>query len=87
MVSIKVRYAELEEEYVDKSIEAYSLVGINDWTLTFKVQFRDPSVISTDPLEPDYLDIQFVVPELIIDAWTGEPLRSYFASTSVACKP
>ena len=57
VVSIKIRDAELDDEFLDKSIEDYSLIGIHNRILEFIVEFTDPNAISSVLLEPDTLDI------------------------------
>ena len=41
---------------------------VDDQTLTFNVEFAEPADISTDLLDLDYLSIEFLMRELIIDA-------------------
>ena len=70
VVSFAIRDANFQDEYTDKSINSFSLMQIGNDTLTFSVQFSDPNSISQDLLDPDILDIEFLLPQIIIDAIT-----------------
>ena len=58
---------------------------IGNESLTFKVQFSDLNAISQDLLDPDILDIEFLAPQIIIDAITYEALSADEAKFSVNC--
>ena len=68
VISVSVRDAELFEDDEDKSISSYHLVEIEKRTLSLKVNFNDPNIISSDLLEPDTLIVAILVPQLFIDA-------------------
>ena len=42
--------------------------------IRISIDFTVPSDISSDILEPDYLEVRFNLPQLIVDAATGEAL-------------
>ena len=53
---------------LNKQIVNYSAVSIDDYSLSFEITFAKPSDISTDINYLDYLEIEFLMPELIVDA-------------------
>ena len=48
---------------------------MTDTSLSFNVFFNDTSAITNDIKDPDTLEFQFVMPEVIIDAATFESLE------------
>ena len=55
-------------ESLNKQIRGYTATSADDQTLTFNVEFAEPADISTDLLDLDYLRIEFLMRELIIDS-------------------
>lgn len=60
----------------DKSIDQATLDVVGDKTLEISLFFADPSAISEDLLEPDTLELTFLMPEIFIDAKTFRALGS-----------
>ena len=50
------------------------LVKLTDTELTLQLQWSDFWAISPNIAEPDYLLVIFKLPELFIDAETGQPM-------------
>ena len=55
--------------------------------MRISIDFAVPSDISSDILEPDYLEVRFNLPQLIVDAATMEPLLDYQLVYEVLMQP
>ena len=58
----------------DKSIADVSLLRSSDTSIAMQIAFSEASSISSDISEPDELRVEFSLPQLFLDAETGEPL-------------
>ena len=65
-----------DDYYADlnKDISSYTAISVNSSTLVFRVAFAKPSDISTDNTQPDYLLIDLLLPQLLVDAATFRSL-------------
>ena len=63
---LKVDYDDYYE-YLNKEITSYAAISVDEYTLEFQVEFAKPSDISSDLSQPDYLLIEFIMRELLID--------------------
>ena len=72
-INIRVKDDDLDFD-INKDINSFTDVKIDETSITIKVEFADPSAISSELLDPDSLIIVFIKPELIVDSETGEPL-------------
>lgn len=50
----------------ETGISSVSLISYSKTKLEIKIDFADPSSISTDIREPDYLRVEFLRPELVL---------------------
>ena len=64
---LEVSFEDFFESY-DKSILGYTATSVDEYSIKFNVRFGEPSEMSTDINTPDYLRIEFLMPELIVDA-------------------
>ena len=60
---------------MEKIIKNFTLEKIDPLWLELKVVFADVSEITADIMEPDTLLIEFIKPDLVIDAETFEELK------------
>ena len=74
LIEFEVVGAEEEDDTYDKVIQDVVLREVQDQSLIFDLTFRTPSDISRFITNPDTLQINFIVRQLIIDAETFEPL-------------
>ena len=58
----------------DKSIVNVKLTESTDTSVKIKIDFGDVDAISQDINQPDEVSVKFVMPELFVDAETGESL-------------
>ena len=79
--------AEEEHDSNDKAVEDFYLKDVQDFSLTVQVTFRSASDITTVLYDPDILHIEFIVPELIIDAETLEHLSESKAKHEIELGP
>ena len=63
-----------DDEDFDKSIVNVKLTESTDTSVKIKIDFGDVDAISRDINEPDEVSVKFVMPELFVDAETGESL-------------
>ena len=63
-----------DQEHLNKTISALKLKSFDSSSLTCQLVFDNPSHITPDISEPDILDIEILMPELVIDAETLEHL-------------
>ena len=55
-------------ESLNKEILTKTAIAVDEYSITFNVRFAKPSDLTTDINAPDYLKIEFLMPELIVDA-------------------
>ena len=67
-LQLEVIYDDDYYSKLNKQIQDYTAISADEQTITFNVQFTKPSDITTDINNPDYLKVQFLVPELIVNA-------------------
>ena len=63
-------------DFLDKSISKFAATAVDDYSLTFLVTFAKPSDISTDKNDLDYLMVELLMPEQIVDAETFKTIDS-----------
>ena len=61
-MTLTVRDADLVEDGIDKSIKDFALSHIGSKTLSFQVTFSEPGDICDELLQPDILDVKFLMP-------------------------
>ena len=57
-----------EDEYLDKSIQSFTAVKEDDLKLVLTLIFNTPENVSHEMFDPDFLEFEFLKPELILDA-------------------
>ena len=65
-----------DEEGLNRKIYNVTLIGTTNDTLEVKIHFEEPHDITVDMLDPDVLLIKIMMPELIIDAETGQNFKA-----------
>ena len=66
-LKLHVDYDDFYED-LNKEISSYAAISVDARTLVFQVAFAKPSDITTDNTQPDYLFIELLLPQLLIDA-------------------
>ena len=54
---------------------SYVIDEVTETSIDISINFDKPSMISTDQSSPDVLEVKFVLPDVIVDAETGEKLE------------
>ena len=79
VIKVVVDGEELDDDY-NKRIEGLSLIDIEGKNLRIKVNFAKPNDISAEFFDPDRLQIRLVMPMLILDAESQDPLESDYTT-------
>ena len=88
VIRVEVDGWQLDDDMYDKTIKQVNLtVAENDHDLAIDIQFNSPANITTDISEPDQLNVDFLLPNLILDAADNSPFESETLFYKVELQP